>query len=234
MKLKNYIAGLIFLTSLSVLGQSSLNKLTHPSSPSDTSAKADKFIGDGFIGMGFVLGNSLVGDKIVYGQSREFIVGIGVGYKLAKWNGFGIDVYYKNTNFFLEQDSSKVLPTNSLYNNEKITLDNVGGLVFDRFYIGTLFLDAGFYFDWTFYTKHVTWMNYSTANANGGSSTTSIDGQLIFLNSYNYGLTFRFGKSTGLSLYFNYRLTNVFEKSYTQFYSLPLPPYVLGIVLAIH
>jgi hypothetical protein len=234
MNLKNCIAGLAFLTSLPAFGQSGLTKLTHPSSPSDTSAKTDKLIGDGFIGMGFVLGNSMVGDKIVYGQSREFIVGIGVGYKLATWNGFGIDLYYKNTNYFLVQDSTKILPTNALYNSEKITLDNFGGLVFDRFYIGSVFVDAGFYFDWTFYTKHESWENYTNANINGGGSTISIDRQLIYLNSYNYGLTFRFGKSNGPSLYFNYRLTNVFEKNFTQFYNLPLPPYVLGIVLAIH
>jgi hypothetical protein len=234
MKFKNAIAALFLLMTIPAFSQVDIAKLGRKSSPSDTSAKTDKLIGDGFIGLGFILGNSMEGDKIIYGQSREFIVGIGVGYKLATWNGFGIDVYYKNTNFFLVQDSAKLLPTNAQYNQEKITLDNFGGLVFDRFYIGSAFIDAGFYFDWTFYTKHVTWVDYTTANTNGGGSTITIDRQLVYLNSYNYGLTFRFGKSNGPSFYFNYRLTNVFEKNSAQFYSLPLPAYVLGIVLAIH
>jgi len=235
MNLKNCIVGLVLISSLSALGQAGLTKFTHPNSPSDTAGSAtDKLIGDGFIGCGFILGNSMVGDKVIYGQSREFIVGAGVGYRLATWNGFGIDLYYKNTNFFLVQDSSKIFPTTSLYNNEKVTLDNFGALVFDRFYIKSLFIDAGFYFDWTFYTKHVTWVNYSTANPNGGSTTINIDEQLVYFNSYNYGLTFRFGKSNGPSLYFNYRLTNVFDNHFTKFYDLPLPPYVLGIIIGIH
>jgi hypothetical protein len=226
LKLKNCIAAFIFLTSIPVFGQIDLNTLGSPS-PS-------KGFGDGFIGLGFVLGKSDEGDKVKSGQSREFIVGLGGGYKFVSWNGIGLDAYYKYTGYYLVQDSNKILPNKVQHGSEKISFDNVGGLVFDRFYIGKFFLDGGFYFDWAFVTKHVAWDYFSAPNSNGGTSTQTSDQQLVFLNSTNYGLTFRLGSVDGLYLYFNYRLTNVFKRDAALFYSLPLPPYILGAVIGIH
>jgi hypothetical protein len=225
-KLKNHITVFIFLTTIPVFGQIDLNQLGSPSS--------SKGFGDGFIGLGFVLGKTYEGDKVKYGQSREFIVGLGGGYKFVTWNGIGVDAYYKTTGYYLVQDSFKILPNKVQHSSEEICLDNFGGLLFDRFYIGKVFLDGGFYFDWAFVTEHVTWDNFSSPNSNGGTSTQTIDQQLVFLNSTNYGLTFRLGSVDGLSIYFNYRLTNVFKSSATLFSSLPLPPFVLGAVIGIH
>jgi hypothetical protein len=186
---------------------------------------------DGFIGGGFVLGASSSTAAVNYGESREFIVGGGLGYKFVKWNGMGIDIYYRSTGFFLKQDSSKILPNNILHNSEKISFDNFGGLVFDRFYFGSVYLDGGFYYDWAFYTKHIAWDNYTVANNAGGSSTKTIDRQLVFANPANYGLTFRFGNVRGVSLYFNYRLSKVFKSG--SLYP-DMPPYVLGLVIGTH
>jgi hypothetical protein len=201
----------------------------------DTSAGAyDKSFGDGFIGFGFVLGKTQEGDEVKFGESREFIVGFGGGVKWVKWNGLGIDLYYKSTGYYLAQDSQKVLPSNVQHNAEKISFDNFGGLVFDRFYFGKLYFDGGFYYDWAFVTKHVYWDDYSTPNTNGASSTRTVDRQLVYLNPTNYGLTFRFGSVNGVSLYFNDRLTNVFKSEFNVYYNLPLPQYVLGIVFGVH
>jgi hypothetical protein len=237
MKLKYYVAGIISLIVMPVLAQDTADTL-------DNSINHD--MQDLFIGGGFVLGNSATNATVLYGNSREFIIGAGIGYKFAKWNGIGIDIYYKSTDFFLKQDSNKVLPNNTLHNSEKVSFDNLGGLVFDRFYIGSFFLDGGFYFDWTFYTKHITWDNTKGAGATGSSVKTT-DRQLNFVTPTNYGLTFRFGKITGVSLYFNYRLSNLFKAgtmpaqtqsgavtaSVNGTYS-ELPVYVLGLVFATH
>ncbi len=208
---------------------------TGASGTDSASKKQSKDVVDFFIGGGFVFGPSDNGDKIQYGASREFAVGMGYARMLFKWNAIGIDAYYKSTGYYLTQDSSKILPNTNLHNSEKISFDNLGGLIFDRFYFGKVFFDGGFYTDWVMVSKHVTNDYYTVANVNGGSSTHSVDRQLVFLNDYNYGLTFRFGKVNGVVLYFNYRLTNVFTKGTTQgtdmYYNLPLPPYVIGLVI---
>lgn len=206
--------------------------------PADTSSNSyKKSIADGFIGFGFVLGSSNKGAAVNLGESREFIVGLGFGRRWIKWNGIGIDLYYKNTNYYLAQDSGKILPNNILHIAEKVTFDNFGGLAFDRFYFGSFFLDGGFYFDYTFFTKHVTWDNF--AGSYGSSTTKITEKQLVFTNKFNYGLTFRIGKITGISFYFNYRLTNLFKSytpanSSTQITYPELPIYVVGVVLAGH
>ncbi|NNM94770.1 MAG: hypothetical protein HKL88_04805 [Bacteroidia bacterium] len=233
-------AALFLLASCATYSQQAVKlaqlNVTHKASQDDSTAKdSSKNVVDFFIGGGFVTGPSDEGDKIEYGASREFIVGMGYARKLVKWNAVGIDLYYKSTGFFLTQDSSKILPNGVLHNAEKISLNNLGGVIFDRFYFGKLFLDGGFYYDWALITKHVAYDNFTVANNNGGSSTKSIDRQLVFMNDYNYGLTFRFGQVNGVALYFNYRLTNVFTKGTASnpslFYNLPFPPFVIGLVV---
>lgn len=240
MEIKNYLTAILMCLSFASFSQVNIqlqgDKTNETNQKTDsTSKKANKNVFDFFIGGGFVLGPSDEGDKIEYGASREFLVGIGYARKLVPWNGLGIDLYYKSTGYYLAQDPSKILPNNVLHNSEKISIDNLGGLIFDRFYFGKVFLDGGFYFDWAMLTKHITNDYYTVANVNGGSSTHSIDRQLVFTNDYNYGLTFRFGQVNGVALYFNYRLTNVFTKGTAQspdlYYNLPLPAYVIGIVI---
>lgn len=238
MNLKKYLTFSIFLFVFSALyaQKSDTAKKATVTTPDTSANYYDKIAGDGFIGFGFVLGNSNKGAKINYGESREFIVGLGVGYRFVKCNAIGMDLYYKSTDYFLAQDSSKILPDNNLHKSEKLSFNNFGGLAFDRFYIGDFYLDGGFYFDWTFYTKHITW---DIVNSSYGSTTKVIEKQLDFTNETNYGLTFRFGKTEGVSLYFNYRLSNLFKPLNIAGRTSPLnypelPAYVLGVVIATH
>jgi len=185
---------------------------------------------DGFIGWGYVLGSDNAGATIRYGRSREFYMGVGGGYKFVKWNGIGVDVYYKSTGFFLNQDSTKKFPNTALHNQEKIALDNFGATVFDRFFIKHMFFDGGVYFEWAFSTRHVTWDDNHAAGRIG-SSTKVIDRGLTFANTSNYGLSFRLGWQNGVSFYFNYRLSDMFKT--TQGYPVAppeMPQYTLGIV----
>lgn len=216
MKIKTYLLGLFTL-------------ITSASFAQDSSATYSHHIQDAFISGGFILGPSAETGKVLYGQSREFMVGLGTGYRFAKWNGIGVDIYYKSTDFFLKQDSNKILPNNIQHNSEKISFNNFGGLVFDRFYFGKMYLDGGFYFDWAFYSKHITWDKDTTSN--GGSTIKGIDKQLKFINPTNYGLTFRFGGMQGISFYFNYRLSKVFKPDFNY---PELPPFVLGIIIGTH
>jgi hypothetical protein len=234
MKIKYSVTAVLMATTISLIAQ---NPAPTPapfkpvSIPDTSSYNVDHKMKDAFIGLGFVMGPSDFRAKVRYGTSREFIIGAGFGYKFVKWNGIGIDIYYKSTGYFLTQDSNKILPNTIQHNSEKISLDNFGGLVFDRFTFGKLFFDGGFYYDWAFYTKHIAWDNYTVANGSGGSSTKAIDRQLVFLNPSNYGLMFRLGNPNGASFYFNYRMSNVFKSGsiYPE-----LPPYVIGITIGLH
>jgi len=164
--------------------------------------------GDAFIGGGFVIGGTQAGAPVKYGASREFIVGFGWERKLVKWNGIGLDVYYKSTDFYFNEDSAKTFPTKVQHQQEKISFQNFGGLIYDRFHFGkNIYLDGGFYLDWTFHSKYITW----DGNTSDASSTKTIERNFSYVSPDNYGLTFRFGSTKGLSIYFNYRLSNLFK-----------------------
>jgi hypothetical protein len=212
-----------------------LSQTANPFSKKSTSDSANSYertVADGFIGCGFILGGDNTGAEVIYGQSREFIIGAGIGHRWIKWNAIGIDIYYKSTGFYLQQDSQKVLPNNALHQSEKISFDNLGGLVFDRFYFGSWFIDGGFYFDWTCYSKHITWDDYSFSY---GSTVKTIEKQLNFVNANNYGLTFRGGSANTVSLYFNYRLSKLFKGASSSYIAYPeLPVFVAGIIIGLH
>ncbi len=184
---------------------------------------------DAFIGMGFVMGGTQPGAPVKYGVSREFILGFGHAYNLAKWNALGWDVYYKSTDFYLNQDSTKTFPDKTLHQSEKVSVQNFGGLIYDRFYIGRkVFLDGGIYGDWTFHSKLVTWDD----NVPNTSSVKTIDRNLSYVNPTNYGITVRVGSTKGVSLYFNYRLSKLFQTPAAPAAAYPqLPVYTLGIML---
>jgi len=229
MKIKYLLTCTLVSVTISLLAQNPAPFKPAPA-PDTSSYTLTHKVSDGFIGLGFVAGPSDFRANVKSGTSREFIVGGGVAYRFVKWNCIGIDFYYKSTGYYLAQDSNKILPNTILHNSEKISFDNFGGLVFDRFMIGSFFLDGGFYFDWAFYTKHITWDNHTAANSAGASSTKVIDRQLTFLNPSNYGLTFRMGHPNGLALYFTYRLSNVMKSGsvYPE-----LPPYVVGVTISV-
>lgn len=180
---------------------------------------------EGFMGFGFVTGGNN-GAPIKYGASREFVMGLGGGYKILKWNAIGWDVYYKSTGYYFTQNAAKAFPDTSKHDAQKISLQNFGGLIYDRFiftsgYHGQLSLDLGFYFDWTFNSREVTWDN--------NSSTKIINGGLSITNPTNYGVMARLVFARGLSCYFDYRLSNVFN--YTN--APTLPACVLGITFGL-
>jgi hypothetical protein len=183
--------------------------------------------GDAFIGGGFVTGGTQAGAPVKYGASREFIVGFGWEQKIVKWDGIGMDYYYKSTDFYLNEDSAKTFPNNILHKQEKISVQNFGGLLYDRIHFSKkIFLDGGVYGDWAFHSKYITWDD----NTPGAGSTKIIQRNLSFVNPLDYGLTFRFGYSEGVSLYFNYRLSNLLQNGPASEPAYPkLPAFVFGI-----
>ena len=240
MRAKRLFIIILLLAGKAAFGQSDVlaqfKTLSTSPAPKDT-AKAstavyDHRIPDVFGGFGFVIGNSNAGAKINYGESRELFLGFGGGWLITKWDGIGFDIYYKSTSFYLAQDSGKTLPSKDIHQSEKLTFDNFGGRVFERIYMGKFFVDVGPYFEWTFFTKHVTWDSYSFSF---GNTTKVTERQLNFTNPTSYGFIFMAGKNLlGPVIYFNYRLSNLFKSPSSQGIFYPeLPKYVIGITLGI-
>jgi len=151
---------------------------------------------------------------------------LGGGYKFFRWNAIGWNIYYKSTGYYFEENSSKRFPDSIKHDAQKISLQNFGGLVYDRFifnsgYHRELALDFGFYFDWAFHSREVTW--------DGSSDTKTVSTSLSIVNPTDYGVVVRLIFAKGVSLYFNYRLTDVFNYSGAP----TLPPCVLGIVFGV-
>lgn len=185
--------------------------------------------GDFLIGGGFVTGGANGnGADVKYGASREFIVGLGKSYKIVKWNALGWDIYYKSTDFYLDQDANKTFPESALYQSEKISTQNFGGLIYDRFYINkNIFIDGGFYYDWAFHSKHIIW----NTNPTDGSTDKIKAVNLNYVNTTDYGLTVRMGVGADVAFYFNYRLTPLLQNTLNSGQSCPtLPPCTLGII----
>jgi hypothetical protein len=190
-------------------------------------AKHYSLNGDLFIGGGFVTGGSN-GAGVEYGNSREFIVGFGTHYNWVKWNALGWNLYYKSTDFYLAQNASKTFPEGIQYKAEKVSTQNFGVLLYDRFNFGKhLFFDAGAYGDWVFHSKHVIWND----NTTDGSTTWNKTVNLSYVNPFDYGVTARLGYDN-LAFYFNYRLSNTFQTSDDagQLYPL-MPKYVVGLIV---
>lgn len=181
--------------------------------------------GDGFIGFGFVTGGSN-GLNIKYGRSREFIIGFGNAYPIWKRDLIGVDLYYKSTDFYLAKNSFINNDSNTHYQAQKISLQNFGGLLYDRVWFGKQsFIDAGIYGDWTFHSKLITWDN----NNPDVSYTKTILTNLSYINSGNYGVTIRYMPAIGVMFYFNYRLSPVFQNTFAGYQNPKLPNCVFGV-----
>jgi hypothetical protein len=210
----------------------STSKPMRDASDSGSPSKSKHNYGTVLVGMGFVTGSTNTGAPVRYGRSREFILGYERGKNLLKWDMIGFDIYYKSTDYFLHEDSSKTFPSKILHQAEKISFQNFGGLIFDRVIIGKkLFIDGGVYGDWAFHSKYITWDN----NVPSTSSEKNTFRNLSFVNPLDYGLTFRLGSfKNGMMVYFNYRLSKLFQSTVTPAPAYPeIPAYVLGVCIGI-
>jgi len=178
--------------------------------------------------MGFVTGGNK-NAPIKYLNSREFIIGFGNDSRICNWNRIGMDFYYKSTGYYLAQNKGKIFPDTLMHDAQKVSLQNFGGLIYDRFiftkgYHGQVALDLGFNFDWTFNTREVSWDN--------SSDVKTIDRNLVFFHHGNYGVMARLVLARTVSFYCSYRLSNPFKSMpIPAEYTPTLPPFVFGIIL---
>ena len=187
-----------------------------------------------FIGYGFILGES-EGDSaaIIPFNSSTFTLGWLSKWRLTSWYELGFDVAYQYSSFHIDQDSSKIVPNNTLHKKEKLVFNRLEVAPFQRFkfrnrYHSTgTFLDMGVYAGWNYRIKHQT---VERDLIPGTSQSKTISLGLKYTEDFNYGVMARLGFNRFI-FYARYRFSDLFLPSS----NLPeLPRYNVGLKIGIH
>lgn len=200
-----------------------------------------------YVGYGLILGPDKDGSEINYGRSYNLSFGALYKRKINNNYAVGIDLLIHQTSFNLKQDTSKILPNDSMHENEKLVFYNLSLGLFNRInygkrgnYMGNYF-DLGVRIDWPFSVVHFTKDKYKVATANNGGTVRTRTSGLIFTEPLNYSVYARLG-FTRYIITASYRLSDVFitDKEVYQQYgnnieTYPeLPALVIGIEISLY
>ena len=187
-----------------------------------------------FIGYGFIVGPSENDSATTIPvSSSTFTLGWLSKWRINRWYELGFDVAYQYSSFKLEQDSSKIVPSTTLYKKEKLVFNRIEIAPFQRFkfrnrYHSTgTFLDMGVYFGYNYRIKHQT---REDDQVPGSSTSRTINLGLDYTEDINYGVMARLGFNRFI-FYARYRFSDLF----TEDSNLPeLPRYNVGLKIGIH
>lgn len=187
-----------------------------------------------FIGYGFVVGPS-EGDSAatIPLNSSTFTLGWLSKWRINRWYELGFDIAYQYSSFKIEQDSSKIVPSRTIYKREKLVFNRLEVAPFQRFkfrnrYHSTgTFLDLGVYFGFNYRIKHQTVERDRLPSAD---KTRTVSFGLAYTEDFTYGLMARIGFNRFI-FYARYRYSDLFTESS----DLPeLPRFNVGLKLGIH
>jgi len=194
-----------------------------------------------YINFGFMSPpNSGDGAEIIYGKSHSFIYGIKYKYKILNAISIGLGINYNYQTWHLKQDISKIIPSNILYNKEKICSNNVGGEFFMRINIGERtntignYIDIAPYGEWGFNNSHKITNNSDNNTPLGEEYNTITNINLNYIENFNYGLQLKIGLGR-IALTGKYRLSNMFTENFKILVSsTELPRLIIGIEIGLH
>ncbi len=199
-----------------------------------------------FIGFGFVLGpNDFTGADVMLGPSSDFIWGGRNLFKMGntQWLSLGISNYYRFQDYRLEQNETKVFPSSTLFDKEKISTHALGLDFFVRLRFDRRFerrqgidVDLGIFGEWYFATRHKVKVKPSDEEMEqwpfARTSVTLHKGP-DYLRRWHYGGVLRMN-IRNLTFYGKYRLSNLFKSDF-EFGELAfdndLPKITAGILL---
>ena len=170
-----------------------------------------------YIGYGMILGPGEVGSEINYGRSYDLSFGALYKRKVNNHYAVGIDLLLHQTSFNIKQDTSKILPNDSMHKNEKLIFYNLSLGLFNRInygkrgnYMGN-YIELGVRIDWPFLVVHYTKDKYPVATGNNGGTVRTRTSALLFTEAFNYSVYARIG-FTRYALTASYRLSELFVK----------------------
>ncbi len=195
-----------------------------------------------FINFGFIIppseGN---GADIIYGQSHIFTYGIKYKYKINNIFSIGTGINYNSQIWNLQQNSSKTIPNNIIYDKEKIQLNNIGTETFLRFNIGKRnnsignYIDISPYAELSYKTKHETVINsINSNNILGEEYNVTTNVHLNYIENFNYGIKLIFGLGR-VSFFGKYRISNIFTPEFkTSISNTELNRLIIGLEIGLH
>lgn len=204
-----------------------------------------------YLGYGFVVGPSEnKGSQVKYPSSHEWVIGLRYKYKVGEVYALGFDLAFTPQVFHLKQQESKILPTPTLYEYEKLKFNNLGLAFYNRFnwdkrgnYVGN-FVDLGVYGNWLAGAAHVYGDNEIfglTSPFSGVKSVKVRESGLKYVADFNYGALVRLGFNRYV-FYGSYRISDLFDSGYSvltpdgsNYFDFPeLPRYTIGFQLSMH
>lgn len=171
-----------------------------------------------FLTEGFIIGQpESEGAEVIQGRSTQIEFGYRYKRRVNQTLAWGYEIWFNRRNYLLKQDSSKTFPDNILHKKEKFQLNTFRGGLYTRInlnryrgeFLGT-YLDIGGYGEWAFSTRHVTVDKNDVATTVGGSRTKSVNQNLVYMESFNYGIRARLGQNK-VALFGDYRLSDMFD-----------------------
>jgi len=200
-----------------------------------------------YIGLGFSVSPDSAGSRINYGKSFDFTVGYRVKRRVNNWYAWGLDMAYHLNSYSLKQGPGKVLPNDSLHDNERLKLNNVELGFYNRFNFGKRgnqignFVDVGIRCDVPFVASLITEDELELAGNNNGRQIKTKTANLRFIEDYNYSGYFRLGFDKFV-ITTTYRLSplfikdpNLYAKYDTGLSSYPeLPIINVGVEIGLH
>lgn len=180
-----------------------------------------------YMGFGVILGNSEgAGSDINYWSSSNFEFGFRYKYKICNYYALGLLLNYNMDLFNIKQESGKTFPDTLFHKKERLTINNVGIGVYNRFNFGKRgniigkYIDLGAFGDLRFFAEHFT--KDKSPNKEIVRVSTS---RLNYIEPISYGIFANFGINR-YSIYAKYRLSDLFDKTfgYTE-----LPRFTAGV-----
>jgi len=181
------------------------------------------------------------GADIIYGKSHSFTYGIIYTYKIANAFSIGLAINYNYQTWSLKQDISKVIPTNTLYDKEKISSNNICGEFFLRLNIGKRknsignYIDIAPYGEWVYNTsRKTTTISNNINNPLGEEYNTTTNVNLNYLENINYGMKLKIGLGR-IAFTGKYRFSNIFTNYFkSSVSSTEFPKLIIGLEIGLH
>lgn len=181
------------------------------------------------------------GADILYGKSHIFTYGVRYKLKLADFFALGAGLNYTYQVWHMDQVDTKIIPTNVLYDKEKIMSNNLGGDAFLRINIGKRsnkignYIDLGVYGEWAFSTKKKITNYFENPDVVTSSEyATAVYMNLNYMQKINSGLETRIAYGRYV-LFGKYRMTDLFTQDFKNIVgSTELPRLVIGLEIGFH
>jgi len=182
------------------------------------------------------------GMDLLYGKSHSITYGVRYKLRIADFFALGAGLNYTYNVWHIDQNDSKSIPSNILFDKEKIYSNNLGGDAYIRFNVGKRtntignFIDLGGYGEWAYGRLWKTTINNDdTENPLFSEFTTTTSHKLDWLEKINYGLSARIGYGKFV-IFGKYRLSDVFTKDFKEDLAtdVEFPRLIIGFEIGFH